>query len=244
MLARAAFPSFFLTLGGFILLLLVTLSVPIIKTIYLLQVRFERGNVTGESSLGVNAGVFGLCYQGGQASILGFDFSSNAACTNPKVGYTFDENILNLHGSGLSRAVIKGVAGSLILNAIAAGFAGLSLIWSFFAWFFASRGWEIFTFISLFFSVLTAWLAWALDLALALVARHRIEDASNDILDAKIGNGVWLALAGAIALTLATCFAGCGMFGRYRSDRVVSQKPVGYRRRYFWQRHQAGRGTY
>ncbi|OCF75086.1 hypothetical protein I204_03935 [Kwoniella mangroviensis CBS 8886] len=244
MLAKAAFPALFFTLAGFILLLLVTLSVPIIKTIYLLQVRFDRSGTTGSTSLGANAGVFGLCYQGGQASFLGFDYSSNAACTDPAVGYTFDENFLGLDNSGLSRAVIKGLAGSLILNAIAAGFAGLSLVWSFFAWLCASRGWEIFTFISLFFSVLTAWLAWALDLALALVARHRIEDASDDVLDARIGNGVWLALGGAVAVTLALCFAGCGMFGRYRSDRVVQQKPVGYRRRHFWQRNHAGRGTY
>ncbi|WVQ65015.1 uncharacterized protein L199_003185 [Kwoniella botswanensis] len=209
MLAKAAFPALFFTLAGFILLLLVTLSVPIIKSIYLLQVRFDRSGTTGSTSLGANAGVFGLCYQGGQAT-----------------------------------AVIKGLAGSLILNAIAAGFAGLSLVWSVFAWLCASRGWEIFTFISLFFSVLTAWLAWALDLTLALVARHRIEDASDDVLDARIGNGVWLALGGAVAVTIALCLAGCGMFGRYRSDRVVQQKPVGYRRRYFWQRNHAGRGTY
>ncbi|WWC60403.1 uncharacterized protein I303_102975 [Kwoniella dejecticola CBS 10117] len=230
MLARAAFPAFFLTLGGFILFLLVTLSVPIIQTIYLLQVRFDRSGTAGSTSLGANAGVFGLCYQGGQASFLGFDYSSNAACTDPHVGYTFDETFLGLDNSGLSRAVIKGLAGSLILNAIAAGFAGLSLIWSFFAWFCSSRGWEIFTFISLFFSVLSGWLAWALDLALALVARHRIEDASNDVLDARIGNGVWLALGGVVALTLALCFAGCGMFGRYGKDS--------------WQRSHTGRGTY
>ncbi|WWC68554.1 uncharacterized protein I206_102483 [Kwoniella pini CBS 10737] len=244
MLARAAFPAFFLSLGGFILLLLVTLSVPIIKTIYLLQVRIKQGNSIGSTSLGANAGVFGLCYQGGQASILGFEYSSNAGCTDPHVGYTFDENLLGLSNSGLSKAVIKGVAGALILNAIAAGLAGLSLIWSFFAWLCSSRGWEIFTFVSLFFAVISAWLAWALDLALALVARHRIEDASNDVLDARIGNGVWIALGGAVALTLALCFAGCGMFGRFGNERNPTHKPVSYRRRHFWQRDQTGRGTY
>ncbi|WRT65784.1 uncharacterized protein IL334_002733 [Kwoniella shivajii] len=244
MLARAAFPSFFFTLGGFLLLLLVTLSVPIIKTIYLLQVRFAGNGGAASTSLGANAGVFGLCYEGSEASFLGFGYSSNAACTDPKVGYTFDENFLGLDNSGLSRAVIKGIAGALILNAIAAGLAGLSLIWSFFAWFFSSRAWEIITFLSLFLSALTGWLAFALDLALALVARHRIEDASNDILEARIGNGVWLALGGAVSLTFAICLAGCGIFGRYRSDHVVQQKPIGYQRRYFWQRDKRGRGTY
>ncbi len=98
MLARAAFPSFFLTresglhpllppittsffpfvpkssfvdpslladhlmiVAGFILLLLITLSVPIIKTIYLLNIESVGG------STAANIGVLGECYKGGNA---------------------------------------------------------------------------------------------------------------------------------------------------------------------------------
>lgn len=47
--------------AGFILFLLVTLSVPIIKTIYLLKIEYPGG------STAANIGVLGTCYRGGQA---------------------------------------------------------------------------------------------------------------------------------------------------------------------------------
>lgn len=75
MLAGAAFPAAFLTrmfphtsslrpglttlVGGFVLLLLVTLSVPIIKSISLLVVDFTDGGVRAAT-----IGVFGACYEG------------------------------------------------------------------------------------------------------------------------------------------------------------------------------------
>lgn len=75
MLAGAAFPAAFLTrmsfattclntkltpiVGGFVLLLLVTLSVPIIKSIHLLVVDFSDGGVRAAT-----IGVFGACYEG------------------------------------------------------------------------------------------------------------------------------------------------------------------------------------
>jgi hypothetical protein len=75
MLAGAAFPAAFLTrmspfltcletdltllVGGFVLLLLVTLSVPIIKSIHLLVVDFSDGGIRAAT-----LGVFGACYEG------------------------------------------------------------------------------------------------------------------------------------------------------------------------------------
>lgn len=75
MLAGAAFPAAFLTrkwlapiigndtltplVGGFVLLLLVTLSVPIIKSIHLLVVEFGDSGTRAAS-----IGVFGACYEG------------------------------------------------------------------------------------------------------------------------------------------------------------------------------------
>ena len=56
-------------------------------------------------------------------------------------------------------------------------------------------------FFTLFLSALTAWIAFALDLALALVARKRINDFTNDVFSAHIGNAVWIALAGAVSGT-------------------------------------------
>jgi len=87
MLAGAAFPAAFLTrmsspttcigtaltplVGGFVLLLLVTLSVPIIKSIHLLVVDFADGGVRAAT-----IGVFGACYEGISARSVLFAHSS------------------------------------------------------------------------------------------------------------------------------------------------------------------------
>jgi hypothetical protein len=108
------------------------------------------------------------------------------------------------------------------------------------------------TFLTLFLSSLAGWIAFALDLALVLVARNRINDYTEDVFSGHIGNAVWLALAGAVSprlagrrlevgahsqivLTGSICLAGCGMFGRYshrREATASSATPKPYRRRF------------
>ncbi|ORX35234.1 hypothetical protein BD324DRAFT_83649 [Kockovaella imperatae] len=252
MLARAAFPAFFLVLGGFIMFLLVTLSVPIIKTIYLLKIEYPGG------STAANIGVLGTCFKGGNAEFLGFDYSGTAYCTDPKVGYRIDPSLLGYDGSrNTSSIIVRALSGSLIINALAAGFAGFSLFFAFFAWLCASRVMEIILFITMFFTAFVAWIAWALDCALTLVARRRVDNYTSGTFSGHIGNAFWLALAGAFALSFGLCFAGCGMFGRYSRPRenyvgnnvapsgapAMAEKPAG-RRRWPWQRNTAYRGTY
>jgi len=71
--AHPIFPSFFLMFVSFLLLLLVTLSTPIIKDIYFLD-----SNITG----GVRYGVFGWC-----KAVTGY-------CWKKKLGYGFDPQII------------------------------------------------------------------------------------------------------------------------------------------------------
>ena len=147
--------------------------------------------------------------------ILGISYSGVSECTDPKVGFELDTSLFGLQlGSDATRVVIKGLAGSLILNAVAAGAAGISLFFAFFAWFCASRVMEIvrvdfvilahkqFLFITLFGSSLIGWIAFWLDLALILVARKRIGDYTDGAFSGHIGNALWIALAGAVRLTL------------------------------------------
>jgi hypothetical protein len=157
-------------------------------------------------------------------SIAGFEVSSGNYCTDPSVGYNLDSSLLGeIPGGRLGSVVIKGLAGALVLNAVAAGFAGLSAIFALLAWFCASRAMEIvsfplghcssimkvwsgpgltvlqLTFITLLLAAMIAWLVWFLDLALVLVARNRINDYTNEALTGHIGNGLWLGLAGAVS---------------------------------------------
>ncbi len=78
------------------------------------------------------------------SSIAGIAYSTTSACTKAKVGYTLD---LTFFGEDLNsntqKVIIKSLAGSLILNPIAAGLAGISLLFAFGAWFVSSRILEI-----------------------------------------------------------------------------------------------------
>ncbi|WVQ77401.1 hypothetical protein IAR50_007086 [Cryptococcus sp. DSM 104548] len=254
MLPKAALPTLFFTLAAFILLLLVTLSVPIIKSIYLLRITgsIDLGLASGSAS--VDAGVLGLCYMGADASILGVSIHDGADCSSPELGYSvFDNPIIAIiidSNSDLSHSTLKSLTTALVLNPIACGLAGLALFTALFAWLCASRVFEIITFFTLCLASLIAWLAFALDLAIAVVARNKINDDGDSVLSASLGNAMWLALVGAILLTLSICLAGCGVFGRYSSRRRnvegdVVEKPGYEPKRRFWQRGPAaGRGTY
>ncbi len=77
-------------------------------------------------------------------SFLGIDYSGTSRCTDVNVGYDLNTEVfgLDLGGNG-RRVVIKALSGSLVLNAVAAGAAGISLFFAFFAWFCSSRLMEI-----------------------------------------------------------------------------------------------------
>lgn len=55
------------------------------------------------------------------------------------------------------------------------------------------------TFLTLLLASLAGWIAFALNLALGLVARNRIRDWSNDTLDGRLGNAIWMSLGGAVS---------------------------------------------
>lgn len=61
---------------------------------------------------------------------------------------------------------------------------------------------EVVAFLLTIFASLVAWIAWALATALFVIAKKRIESASDGDLDAKLGNCLWLSLGAAVSLTL------------------------------------------
>lgn len=54
------------------------------------------------------------------------------------------------------------------------------------------------TFISLLLSALFGWIAFAVDIALAIIARNRLRRAYD--IGGSLGNGIWLALGGAVRI--------------------------------------------
>jgi len=201
MLARAAAPPLLATFAGFVLLLIVTLSVTSIKRFSLLRIDYSDGD------LAATLGVFRACYFNHDGVL--------SSCTKEAVGYMLDPVFFGKTTSDFGKVLSKGLIGSLVLNPIAAGLAGISLFFAFFAWLASSRFLEIVTFLIVTLAGLCAWIAFWLDLALALVGKHRIKDHTHGAYDGHLGRAIWVALAGAIVLSIANCSAGVAMFGRY-----------------------------
>ena len=147
---------------------------------------------------------------------LGTTFFGDSYCTNASVGYSLDDELFGkLIKNRAANVVLKGLAGSLVINAIAAGLAGISAIFALLAYFCSNRVMEVvssldvehcgrksddkLTFVTLLLAASLACLVWFLDLALVLVARNRIKDASNGALVGHIGNAVWMGLAAAVS---------------------------------------------
>lgn len=105
--------------------------------------------------------------------------------------------------------------------------------------------------------------AFWVDLAVVLVGRSRFNSDTNGNYQGHIGNAFWMALGGTVSIThfpqstptdsrqialiLALCFTGCGMFGHYRKDRKERRaaefdrenKFAPQRKRHFWQKRRA-----
>ncbi|GHJ90324.1 hypothetical protein NliqN6_6726 [Naganishia liquefaciens] len=230
MWAGIAFPGFFLTLAALVLLVLTTVSTPVVKDLYFLQVETSGSASSLASTL--RLGTLGYCLTGVASTALSSvtDEELTNGCTAAKLGYALDSTLVTdgevfgLNIGNLSDSVIKGLTYLLVLQPIAGGFAFLTLIFAFFAWCCSSRFMEVVAFLLSLFATLVAWVAWAIALALFVIAKNRIESASDGDLEAKLGNCLWLGLGAAIALSIAMCSTCVGTFGSYSSKHRGSSR--------------------
>lgn len=73
-----------------IVLLLVSLSVPIIHSIWFMRANIHAGLSFVGVSDSITFGVWGLCTGQGEAHLFGLKVDSNGDCTKPKLGYSTD----------------------------------------------------------------------------------------------------------------------------------------------------------
>lgn len=71
-----------------IVMLITTLSVPIIKSVWLMRANVKVGTSFLSAKDTITFGVWGLCFGGGEASFLGFHGQADSDCTKPKLGYS------------------------------------------------------------------------------------------------------------------------------------------------------------
>ncbi|PWN32615.1 pali-domain-containing protein [Meira miltonrushii] len=202
---RSATPATILVLAACILLVLVTCSTPVIKSLSFLEATIG-GNGT-ESGQKATLGCLGYCIQG--------------TCKGPTIGYSFNPTQLlgiatNVDGyqvdsSKYSTAVIKGLTYCLVLNPIALAACVITLLTGL----LAHCGDMSLVCINGLFSGLASTLtlvAVALNFALFVLAKKRIDSINGA--SASYGVALWLALAAWILIVLSSCAFCCSCGGR------------------------------
>jgi len=220
---RHAVVTGFCLITAFTLLLFVALSLPIIKSVYLLKFNGHAASDVPATSIGTELrfGVWGFCV----TSVLNRPtlLANNGRCLGPQLGYTIDPEIIKAvtNEPDLANLILKGITVLLVLHPIAAGLAFLTLLPVIASCcVYHAAPWVI----SLMLSVATAIVSsivFAADLALVIVARHKIKSDSAVNVTLSFGNGVWMVLVGMLftwvaMVLLSARICGCCGLGRKR----------------------------
>ena len=211
---------------AFLLLLLVSLSVPIIKTIFLFRLKAQlEESFTGASANGdVTFGVWGYCTGAAEASAFGFSTTRDGSCSRPRLGFELDNQILEILGLDDNLDALNRVlTAALVLHPIACGITFIALVISLFMLRRGSNGLSarLPSFLTLGFGALAGILTTAvflIDVIMVAILRSRVRDQTEGQVTAVWGNAVWMTLGATVATWLAICGACCGMvIGRRRS---------------------------
>jgi hypothetical protein len=177
---------------AFLLFLLVGLSLPIIKPIFLFSI---RSTLIVQQPLSIATklrfGVWGFCASG--------QLNPNSeTCFGPKLGYNVS-SIIDLNEAGISQTIVNVIQTALsvvlVLHPLSAGLAFLSLLFSLFL---TSHAFSILTLILTIINALVSTVSMAIDLALVLVARSRLPSLGTFSIAIDFGNGVWMTVVGVI----------------------------------------------
>jgi len=193
--------GFLLLLIAFIIFLLVALSVPIIKTVYLLKVTALVNPNQPKTNIAsvLKFGVWGVC----ATSVI--DRPENfGECIGPQLGYTIPPNLIALTGLNPSIVdiLLKALVVLLVLHPVAASLSFITFVHSLFL---GSHGVSI---MALLFAVITSLVStvvFAIDLGLVLVAKSKVKDITVAHFEVAWGNAVWMVLTATI-LTWAAVF--------------------------------------
>ena len=201
---RPATPGTLLTLVAAVLLALVTISTPIIKSIYFLQATIGGGG--SENGQTARFGALGYCI--------------GNTCSSPTLGYSFDPNqLLNIQivSGKYTSAVIKGLTYTLVLTPIALAFSVVAVLLGLISHCRELSTNCLGTFVTGIAAFITL-VAFGLDLALFIIAKKRINSINGA--SAELGMALWMTLAAWILLFLAGCAFSCGICSRRKRNRV------------------------
>ncbi|TFK54993.1 pali-domain-containing protein [Heliocybe sulcata] len=209
-----------LLFSAFLLLLLVSLSTPIIKTIYIFRlyanVAVTAFNVSADGHSNARFGVWGYCVDAITVSILGQTETTPAGCTPRHLGYNLNGIIGNiLQSRGFNPKVIStALTAVLVLHPIACGLTFLALLTS-----LAllrpgtARGASILTLIFGILATLVTTAAFLIDVIMVAVVRTKVHNETDGDIWLTFGNAIWMTLGATIALWLSLAGACAGVCG-------------------------------
>jgi len=215
---------------AFLLLLLVSLSVPIIKSIYLFRLAalVQESIIESSVSGSVTFGVWGYCTSAINEEVVGISKSEAGSCSKPHLGFTFDSTVTKALGvSSITNALSKATTGALVLHPIACGLTFLALLCSLGLLHPRTAGTRLSSLLTLFTSVFAAFITtvvFLIDVILVGVLHSHVSKDTGGDVSASYGDAVWMTLGAALAIWMACVGAcagvfSCGGFRRKRGDR-------------------------
>ncbi|KAL9712081.1 hypothetical protein Ac2012v2_005157 [Leucoagaricus gongylophorus] len=209
--------AFSLLLASCILLVLVGLSLPIIKSIYIISLRSTADGPPTSVASSLRFGIWGVCAYSDLNQPTTLD--NNGFCFGPQLGYSVPEEIRTLVGlpDGVVNAVEVSLRVILVLHPVAAGLTLVTLITSLFL---ASHAVSILTLFLTVVAGLLGTIVFGIDLALVIIVKSEIKNTGFLKFDVQFGNGVWMVLvsiiliwAAVVLLSARVCYC-CGIRSR------------------------------
>jgi len=199
--------AFILLLTAFILVLLVNLSTPIIKSIYIMSLKPTVSN--GHT---IRWGVWGVCTTGTYNATVLLD---GGACTGTMLGYSTPAEFLTLIGAPITLLGIltQGLEIVFLFHPLGAGFSAALVV---LALFLSSRDMSIAAILIGILGGGAAAIAFAADVAFVVVAKNKVNQLSSGSGQFQVGfgNAVWIQFVaflltwGAFILIFANCWFG------------------------------------
>lgn len=222
-------PGLILLGGATVLLVLASISTPVVNDFHYLKVHFDGVSVAGqtEGSSTLYLGLWGACVNSAQGQ----------TCTKESLGYGLNLSILNLNDdTHLSQTLLRGVAKALILIPVSAGITFIAFLFALSTNVFV----DVLASIAALLGFLVTLIAFILASVVFITARHRINTGVSGA-DSELSNCYWFLLTALVADLLASCFVLFGCFKRRRahnrglanggSDPAMSEK------RHWWARN-------
>jgi len=218
----------FILFVSWLLSLLVSLSVPIIHSIFLWDLKlhasadvldFASADVAGD----IKFGLWGYCVSQIKGSVLGFSDSTDAECSRASVGLHVDPTLAKLLDiQDAENTINSTLTAVLVLHPVTCALTFLALLAAIHAAVRPSRRGSLLTMIVAGLAALIGTIVFFIDVAVVAMSEKDLKKATDDILDITWGNAVWLALGAIIGLWAAcvgSCFAICACGGRFSRRR-------------------------